>query len=90
MSEQLGNTLEPAPSVDESASVAEVESVIVELEQYRDRIYADTLAVAQRAKLPKKLVLAQLENNPDIVQIDSAISQLRAELGQEPSLSATE
>ena len=49
--------------------------VIAEFEQYRDRLYNETMASAKKAKLPKKLALAQLQ--PQLDQIDSKIEQLR-------------
>ena len=49
--------------------------VIAEFEQYRDRLYNETMASAKKAKLPKKLALAQLQ--PQLDQIDGKLEQLR-------------
>ena len=64
----------------EAPSTQEIQDVITELEQYRARIFEETLTVAKKAKLPKKMVLEQLENNPDVVKIDTAVAQLKAQL----------
>ncbi|MDJ0902118.1 MAG: hypothetical protein QNJ55_25275 [Xenococcus sp. MO_188.B8] len=49
--------------------------VIAEFEQYRDRLYNETMATAKKAKLSKKLAMAQLQ--PQLDQIDSKLEQLR-------------
>lgn len=68
-------------------SVQEVEAVIAELEQYRERIINDTLEMAKRVKLPKQKVMDQLEQHPEIAQIDAALADLRSRLaaGYTPS-----
>ncbi|WP_017326207.1 hypothetical protein [Synechococcus sp. PCC 7336] len=70
----MSNGVKAAPSA------REIQEVIAELEQYRARIYEDTLAVAKKAKLPKKMVMQQLENHPDVVKIDAAVTQLKTQL----------
>ena len=49
--------------------------VIAEFEQYRDRLYNETMATAKKAKLSKKVAIAQLQ--PQLDQIDSKLEQLR-------------
>ena len=49
--------------------------VIAEFEQYRDRLYNETMATAKKAKLSKKVAMAQLQ--PQLDQIDSKLEQLR-------------
>lgn len=55
----------------------ELAEVIEELEQYRERLVNDTLATAQRAKLMKKTVMAQME--PELAKIDATLQALRAQ-----------
>lgn len=55
----------------------ELTEVIEELEQYRERLVNDTLATAQRAKLMKKTVMAQME--PELAKIDATLQALRAQ-----------
>ena len=49
--------------------------VILEFEQYRDRLVNETMEAAKKAKLSKKVALAKLE--PQLVTIDSKLEQLR-------------
>ena len=70
----MSNSVQAPPTPDE------IQTVIAELQAYRERIYEETLTVAKKAKLPKKLVLEQLEKNPDVVKIDAAVKQLQAQL----------
>ncbi len=49
--------------------------LITEFEQYRDRLYNETIASAKKAKLSKKIVMAQLQ--PQLDQIDGKLEQLR-------------
>ena len=62
----------------------ELAEVIEELEQYRERLVNETLATAQRAKLMKKTVMAQME--PELTKIDATLQALRA---QQASLTAS-
>lgn len=55
----------------------ELAEVIEELEQYRERLVNDTLATAQRAKLMKKTVMAQME--PELAKIDATLQALRTQ-----------
>ncbi len=56
-------------------SAEEIAEVISEFEQYRERLYSDTMTAAQKAKLSKKETLAKLE--PELAKIDTVIEQLR-------------
>jgi hypothetical protein len=49
--------------------------IIMELEQYRERLVNDTLAMAQRAKIMKSKALETLE--PSLAQIDAQLEGLR-------------
>lgn len=62
----------------------ELAEVIAEFEQYRERLLSDTMATAQRAKLPKSKVMAQLE--PELAKIDATLQALRE---QQATLSAS-
>jgi len=57
------------------ATPQEIAEVIAELEQYRDRLIADTTETAKKAKMMKSAVMAQLE--PELIKIDKALEQLR-------------
>lgn len=70
----MSNSVQALPTPEE------IQSMIAELEAYRARIFDETIAVAKKAKLPKKLVLEQLEKNPDVIKIDGALVQLKAQL----------
>ncbi|MEL7083996.1 MAG: hypothetical protein AAGM36_05815 [Cyanobacteria bacterium J06597_1] len=70
----MSNSVQALPTPEE------IQSMIAELEAYRARIFDETIAVAKKAKLPKKLVIEQLEKNPDVVKIDGALTQLKAQL----------
>lgn len=59
----------------EAPSLEEVNTVIAELEQYRERLVTETMATTQKAKLPKSAANALLE--PELAQIDSALTDLR-------------
>ncbi len=49
--------------------------LIAEFEQYRDRLFNETMASAKKAKLSKKVAMAQLQ--PQLDHIDSKLEQLR-------------
>ena len=49
--------------------------VIEQFEQYRERLLSETMTTAQRAKLPKKKAMAQIE--PELAKIDGTLSSLR-------------
>lgn len=60
----------------DALTAQELTDIIAELEEYRERLVNDTLAIAQRAKIQKSQALAQLE--PDLNEIDAKIQELRA------------
>ncbi|MDJ0508739.1 MAG: hypothetical protein QNJ64_05745 [Crocosphaera sp.] len=57
------------------SSAEELAEVIEQFEQYRERLLSETMTTAQRAKLPKKTVMAQIE--PELAKIDAALLSLR-------------
>ncbi len=59
----------------ETPSLEEINTVIAELEQYRERLVTETMTTTQKAKLPKSAANALLE--PELAQIDSALTDLR-------------
>jgi archaellum component FlaC len=59
------------------ATLQEITEMIAELEQYRERLVSDTLAMAQRAKIVKSKALETLE--PNLAQIDAQLASLRAQ-----------
>lgn len=66
---------EASEPMNKTATAEDLASVIVEFEQYRERLLNETLTAAQKAKLPKKTALAQLE--PQLAQIDATLEKLR-------------
>jgi hypothetical protein len=57
------------------ATAEELDQMIVELGQYRDRLVADVMAAAQRAKIMKTQAQSSLE--PNLAQIDTLLATLR-------------
>jgi hypothetical protein len=62
-------------STTEQATPEALAEVILEIEQYRERLVNDTLAMAQRAKIMKSKALETLE--PNLAQIDAQLAALR-------------
>jgi len=60
------------------ATPQEIEEVIRELEQYRERLVNDVLGVSRKVKLSQKKALEKLANHPEIIKIDHALQELRA------------
>jgi prefoldin subunit 5 len=58
-----------------AATPQDLQEIIAELEQYRDRLVNDTLSMAQRAKIMKAQAMASLA--PQLAQIDAQIEALR-------------
>lgn len=67
----------------EQASPSELTDVIRELEEYRERLVADTLTMAQKAKVMKSQAMANLE--PQLAQIDAQLEALRQQQGEPTS-----
>ncbi|MFM7449387.1 MAG: hypothetical protein ACKO24_12415 [Leptolyngbyaceae cyanobacterium] len=59
----------------DQASPEELTEIIAELEQYRNRLVDDTLAMAQKAKVMKAQAMASLD--PQLAQIDAQLQALR-------------
>jgi len=59
----------------ELASPEELIEMITDLEQYRERIVSDTLAMAQKANIMKSQALANLQ--PNLAKIDATLESLR-------------
>lgn len=59
----------------DQATPEELTEIIAELEQYRERLVADTLSMAQRAKIMKVQAMSNLE--PQLTQIDAQLEALR-------------
>jgi len=59
----------------EQANLEELNAMIVELEQYRERLVNDTLEMAKRAKVMKAQAQANLE--PALERIDAMLEELR-------------
>jgi hypothetical protein len=59
----------------EQATPEQLTEIITELEQYRERLVADTLAMAQRAKIMKAQAMASLE--PQLAEVDAQLEALR-------------
>ncbi|MGF1490443.1 MAG: hypothetical protein ACFBSE_25415 [Prochloraceae cyanobacterium] len=61
----------------QTASKAEIDLVIAELEEYRNRIVNEVLAMGKKIKLSQKAVNSHLEKNPEIAKIDAALAALK-------------
>jgi len=64
----------PPFSID-TTNPQELQEMITELEQYRERLVNDTLLMAQKAKVMKQQALASLE--PNLNEIDGILNSLR-------------
>ncbi|NEP01790.1 MAG: acetyltransferase [Symploca sp. SIO2E9] len=73
-----------------TVSLQQVEEVIAGLEQYRERIINDSLEMAKKVKLPKKQVMAKLEQHPEIAKIDQALKNVRSQQAAMASSSTAE
>jgi len=62
-----------------TATPEDIQEVIAELEQYRQRLIDDTWEMAKKVKMPKQAVMKQLENHPEIAYIDGALANLRSQ-----------
>lgn len=77
-----------ASDIDESAQeltedstqieAEELVEVIAEFERYRERLVNETIAAAQKAKMPQKAALAKIE--PELAKIDAGLDSLRTQL----------
>jgi len=56
----------------------ELVEVIAEFERYRERLVSETIAAAQKAKLPQKPALAKIE--PELAKIEAGLESLRTQL----------
>jgi prefoldin subunit 5 len=65
------------PSVTESVTLEELNETIAELEKYRDRLVSDMTQTAQKAKIMKSALMAQLQ--PELDQIDAAMQALKTQ-----------
>ena len=61
-----------------TASTEDITEVIAELEQYRDRLIQESTETAQKAKLTKSALEAQLA--PELEKIEAALTQLRLQI----------
>ncbi len=66
--------------VNQPASQAEIEAVIVELEQYRQRLVNDIINMGKKIKLSQKKVEQNINEHPEINKIDQILQQLRAQI----------
>jgi DNA repair exonuclease SbcCD ATPase subunit len=71
---ELADSLIDTPTTEQATPEALAE-IILEIEQYRERLVNDTLTMAQRAKIMKSKALETLE--PNLAQIDAQLAALR-------------
>jgi predicted nucleic acid-binding Zn-ribbon protein len=57
------------------ASLQDLEEAIAEMTAYRERLVSDMTAMAQKAKISKSQMMANLE--PELQTIDNALQQLQ-------------
>ncbi|WP_293338283.1 hypothetical protein [Microcoleus sp. CAWBG58] len=69
-----------AGSTEDSTQIdaEELVEVIAEFERYRERLVSETMAAAQKAKLPQKAAMAKIE--PELAKIDAGLDSMRAQL----------
>ena len=60
---------------DTPVTAEDLAELILEFEQYRDRLVNDTTEAAKKAKLSKKATMAKLE--PQLADIDAKLQRLR-------------
>jgi uncharacterized protein YegJ (DUF2314 family) len=60
----------------QEASKAEIEEIIVELKQYRERLVNDILQMAKKIKLSQKAVDKNISEHPEIAKIDAILEHL--------------
>ncbi|MGB3292843.1 MAG: hypothetical protein WBB01_07655 [Phormidesmis sp.] len=70
---------ESAQANELTATSEEIADVISQLEQYRARLVDDFTTTAKKAKLPKSMVMAQLNAHPEIAKIDTSLAKLRGQ-----------
>lgn len=69
--------VEGTPESKTSVTTQELEEVIAEFEKYRERLVNEMTITAQKAKLPTKKAMAQIE--PELAKIDAALQHLRTQ-----------
>lgn len=65
----------PTTSGEQPVTAEELAALIIEFEQYRERLVNETVAVAQKAKQSQKKAMANIE--PELQKIDAALQHLR-------------
>lgn len=65
----------PTTSGEQPVTAEELAALIIEFEQYRERLVNETTAVAQKAKQSQKKAMANIE--PELQKIDAALQHLR-------------
>ena len=75
--EQNIEATETAESGQEPVTAEAIAEMIVEFEQYRERLLTETLTAGKKAKMPKKETMAKLE--PELEKIDTVLQNLRAQ-----------
>ncbi len=60
---------------DTPVTAEDLAELIVEFEQYRDRLVNETLEAAKKAKLSKKATMAKLESQ--LAEIDAKLARIR-------------
>ncbi|MGL5064732.1 MAG: hypothetical protein ACRC62_32515 [Microcoleus sp.] len=73
-----GLTAESTEDSTEQIDAEELVEIIAEFERYRERLVSETIAAAQKAKLPQKAAMAKIE--PELAKIDAGLASLRTQL----------
>jgi hypothetical protein len=61
-------------------SQEDIEKMIVECQQYRDRVEQNIREMGKKIKLPKKKIEENIIENEEIAKMDQVIQQLRSQL----------
>lgn len=56
----------------------EIEEVIADLQEYRQRIVNDVMEMAKKVKLPQKAVTGHLAQHPELARIDAMLEDLHS------------
>ena len=60
---------------DTPATAEQLAELVVEFEKYRERLVAETMEAAKKAKLSKKATMAKLE--PQLAEIDAKLARIK-------------
>lgn len=63
----------------QEASKTDINEIIIELEEYRERLVNDILQMGKKIKLSQKTVDKNIIEHPEIAKIDAILEHLRSQ-----------